>query len=112
VADSCDFLLESDHGYIPDLPQMFEKFSEIMLTCTPNSVNANGAPTSVFIHMREEEFVADVQIDDGIIKIINLDVQDPKAAAVLAEYPQVRWAEITRRALKIGLGYLKGGGKD
>ena len=35
---------------------MFEKFSEIMLTCTPNSVNANGAPTSVFIHMREEEF--------------------------------------------------------
>ena len=38
--------------------------------------------------------------------------QDPKAAAVLAEYPQVRWAEITRRALKIGLGYLKGGAKD
>ena len=61
---------------------------------------------------QEENFVADVQIDDGIIKIINLDVQDPKAAAVLAEFPQVRWAEITRRALKIGLGYLKGGGKD
>lgn len=56
--------------------------------------------------------VADVHIDDGIIKILNLEVQDPKAAAVLAEYPQVRWAEITRRALKIGLGYLKGGGKD
>jgi len=56
--------------------------------------------------------VADVQIDDGIIKILSLDIQDPKAAAVLAEYPQVRWAEITRRALKIGLGYLKGGGKD
>jgi hypothetical protein len=56
--------------------------------------------------------VADVQITDGIIKILNLDVQDPKAADVLAEYPQVRWAEITRRALKIGLGYLKGGGKD
>lgn len=56
--------------------------------------------------------VADVQIDDGIIKILNLEVQDPKAAAVLAEYPQVRWAEVTRRALKIGLGYLKGGGKD
>ena len=54
----------------------------------------------------------DVQIDDGIIRIVNLDVQDPKAAAVLAEFPQVRWAEITRRALKIGLGYLKGGGKD
>ena len=56
--------------------------------------------------------MADVQIDDGIIKIVNLDVQDPKAAAVLAEYPQVRWAEITRRALKIGLGYLKGEAKD
>jgi hypothetical protein len=56
--------------------------------------------------------VADVQIQDGIIKIANLDVQDPKAAAVLAAYPQVRWAEITRRAVKIGLGYLKGGEKD
>jgi hypothetical protein len=113
VADSCDFLLESDHGYIPDLPQMVEKLSEIMLTCTPHPVNANGAPTSVFTHYeRGGDSVADVQIDDGIIKILNLDVQDPKAAAVLAEYPQVRWAEITRRALKIGLGYLKGGGKD
>ena len=56
--------------------------------------------------------VADVQIDDGIIKILSLDIQDPKAAAILAEYPQVRWPEITRRALKIGLGYLKGGGKE
>ena len=56
--------------------------------------------------------MADIQIDDGIIKIANLDIQDPKAAAVLAEYPQVRWAEITRRALKIGLGYLRGGAKD
>jgi len=55
--------------------------------------------------------VADVQIDDGIIKILNLEVQDPKAAAVLAEYPQVRWAETTRKAVKIGLGYLKGGEK-
>jgi len=53
--------------------------------------------------------VADVQIDEGIIKILSLEVQDPKAAAVLAEYPQARWAEITRKALKIGLGYLKGG---
>lgn len=56
--------------------------------------------------------MADVQIDDGIIKILNLEVQDPKSAAVLAAYPQVRWAEVTRRALKIGLGYLKGGEKD
>ena len=53
--------------------------------------------------------MADVQIDDGIIKIQSLEVQDPKAAAVLSEYPQARWAEITRKALKIGLGYLKGG---
>jgi hypothetical protein len=112
VADSCDVLLESDHGYIPDLPQMVENFSEIMLTCTPRPVNAIGVFT-LSVHPHEEEiFVADVQIDDGIIKIVNLDVQDPKAAAVLAEYPQIRWAEITRRALKIGLGYLKGGARD
>ena len=91
---------------------MFEKSSEIMLTCTPYSVNAITASMGVHSLEEEENFVADVQIDDGIIKIVNLDVQDPKAAAALAEYPQVRWAEITRRALKIGLGYLKGGGKD
>ena len=56
--------------------------------------------------------MADVQIEDGIIRVVQLDIQDPKAAAVLAEYPQVHWPEITRRALKIGLGYLKGGGKE
>lgn len=56
--------------------------------------------------------MADVQIEDGIIKVVQLDIQDPKAAAVLAEYPPARWPEITRRAMKIGLGYLKGGGKD
>ncbi|MBA2251127.1 MAG: hypothetical protein H0W13_00255 [Nitrospirales bacterium] len=53
--------------------------------------------------------MAQVSIQDGIIRITELEIQDPKAAAVLAEYPEVRWAEITRRALKIGLGYLKGG---
>jgi hypothetical protein len=53
--------------------------------------------------------VADIQIDDGIIRILNLEIQDPKAATVLSAYPQARWAEITRRAVKIGLGYLKGG---
>lgn len=53
--------------------------------------------------------MAQVSVQDGIIKIMDLEVQDPKAAAVLGEYPEVRWAEITRRALKIGLGYLKGG---
>lgn len=56
--------------------------------------------------------VAQVKIEDGIIKVTELDVQDAKAAAVLAEYPEVRWPEITRRALKIGLGYLKGGAQD
>jgi len=56
--------------------------------------------------------VADIQIDDGIIRILALDIQDPKAAAVLAAYPQARWAEITRRAIKIGLGYLKGGEQE
>lgn len=53
--------------------------------------------------------VADIQVDDGIIRILTLDIQDPKAAAVLSAYPQARWPEITRRAIKIGLGYLKGG---
>lgn len=53
--------------------------------------------------------MAEVKIQDGIIKVIELDVQDPKAAAALAEYPEARWAEVTRRAIKIGLGYLKGG---
>ena len=82
-----------------------------MLTCTPSPVNAIDTFMCTFI-LEGGLVVADVQIDDGIIKILNLDVQDPKAAAVLAEYPQVRWAEITRRALKIGLGYLKGGARD
>jgi hypothetical protein len=58
------------------------------------------------------QIVAEVKIEDGIIKVSDLDVQDPKAAKVLAEYPQARWAEITRRAIKIGLGYLKGGAQD
>ena len=53
--------------------------------------------------------VADIRVDDGIIRILTLEIQDPKAAAVLSAYPQARWAEITRRAIKIGLGYLKGG---
>ena len=56
--------------------------------------------------------VAEIKIEDGIIRVVELDVQDPKAAAVLAEYPPARWAEITRRALKIGLGYMKGGAKE
>lgn len=56
--------------------------------------------------------MAEVKIEDGIIRVVELDVQDPKAAAALAEYPEARWAEVTRRALKIGLGYLRGGAQD
>ena len=56
--------------------------------------------------------MADVKLEDGIIRIKELDIQDAKAAKVLAEYPENRWAEITRRAIKIGLGYLKGGAQD
>jgi hypothetical protein len=58
---------------------------------------------------RENTFMAEIHIDNGIITIVNLDVQDTKAAAVLAAYPVERRAEMTRRAIKIGLGYLKGG---
>ena len=56
--------------------------------------------------------MADVKIDAGIIQINDLAIQDVKAAKVLAEYPEERWPEITRRALKIGLGYLQGGADD
>jgi len=56
--------------------------------------------------------VAEINLDDGIIRIKELDIQDAKAAKVLAEYPENRWPEITRRALKIGLGYLQGGADD
>jgi len=59
---------------------------------------------------QKEDFVADVKIEDGIIRIKELDIQDAKSSKVLEEYPEGRWPEITRRALKIGLGYLKGGG--
>lgn len=91
-----------------------------MLTCTPSRVNVTAGlwlterlcGSLEMTRLKEAITVADIQIEDGIIKIANLDVQDPKAAAVLAAYPQVRWAEITRRALKIGLGYLKGGERE
>ncbi len=56
--------------------------------------------------------MAEIRIEDGIIKVLQLDVQDQRAAEALAEYPESRWAEITRRAIKIGLGALKGGGRD
>ncbi|WHZ29093.1 MAG: hypothetical protein OJF51_003894 [Nitrospira sp.] len=81
-----------------------------MLTWVLKAVNATDASSSLFI--MEGGSVADIRIDDGIIRIQNLDIQDLKAAAVLAAYPQARWAEITRRAVKIGLGYLKGGESD
>ena len=56
--------------------------------------------------------MGEVRIEDGIIKIAQLDIQDFKAAKVLAEYPESRWTEVTRRAIKIGMGYLKGGAQD
>ena len=56
--------------------------------------------------------MADIQIDSGIITISDLNIQDVNAAAILAAYPPERRAEITRRAIKIGLGYLKGGEND
>ena len=56
--------------------------------------------------------MAEVKIEDGIIKVIGLEIQDLKTAKVLAEYPENRGCEITRRAIKIGLGYLQGGAQD
>ena len=87
-----------------------------MLASTPTAVNAI-APARVTVattvraeqRHEKERGVADVKIEDGIIKVRELDIQDPKIAAVLAEYPEARWAEIMRRAIKIGLGYMKGG---
>jgi hypothetical protein len=87
-----------------------------MLASTHTPVNAT-SPASWSSRTRsernrreeKERVVADVKIDDGIIKVRDLEIQDPKIAAVLAEYPEARWAEIMRRAIKIGLGYLKGG---
>lgn len=87
-----------------------------MLACTPQGVkqgpgsDATERDGSGWTVRRIQ--VADVHIVDGIIRILELDIQDPKAAAALAEYPETRWAEITRRAVKIGLGYLRGGGRD
>ena len=56
--------------------------------------------------------MANVKIEDGMIKVNDLIIQDPHAAKVLAEYPENRWTEVTRRALKIGLEYMKGGADD
>lgn len=56
--------------------------------------------------------MGEVRIEDGIIKVTELDIQDPKVARILAEYPENRWSEVTRRAIKIGLGYLKGGAQE
>lgn len=75
--------------------------------CQRTGVPGTGARTN-----KEEQRVAEVKVEDGIIRVVELDVQDPKAAAALAEYPEARWAEVTRRALKIGLGYLRGGAQD
>ncbi len=55
------------------------------------------------------EQAKEIRIEDGIVYITNLYLQDPQAAAALAEYPESRWPEMARRALKIGLHYMKGG---
>ena len=98
-----------------------------MLACVPRSVNATHstrlssksrfAGQNSASHARKEQTeggfaMPEIRIEDGTVRIANLDIQDPKAAAILAAYPPLRWAEITRRAIKIGLGYLKGGEKD
>jgi hypothetical protein len=80
-----------------------------MLAWAFRSVNVTSASSDI---ITKGGPVADIQIGDGIVRILNLDIQDPKAAAVLSAYPEARWAEITRRAVKIGLGYLKGGESD
>ncbi len=100
---------------------------EKMLTCTPYTVKKTRMKRLVITgdyeasrrgsqRMRTadkgETIVAEVKMEDGIIKIVDLDIQDPKVAKVLAEYPENRWCEITRRAIKIGLGYLQGGAQD
>ncbi len=55
------------------------------------------------------EQAKEIRIEDGIVYITNLYLQDHQAAAILAEYPESRWPETARRALKIGLNYMKGG---
>jgi len=55
------------------------------------------------------EQAKEIRIEDGIVYVTNLYLQDPQAAAILAEYPENRWPETVRRALKIGLTYMKGG---
>ncbi len=70
------------------------------------------APGTTRFTGTKETNVARVTIEDGIIKIAELDIMDPKTAAVLAGYPEARWAEMTRRAVKIGLGVLKGGAQQ
>jgi len=91
-------------------------YLKVMLTCDPIPVNATeiGRLTEKMDVRAQKKggFMADVTVQDGIILIKDLNVQDPKAVAVLMEYPEARWAEVTRRAIKIGLGYLKGGAQD
>jgi len=55
------------------------------------------------------EQAKEIRIEEGILYITNLYLQDAQAAAILTEYPENRWPETIRRALKIGLTYMKGG---
>jgi hypothetical protein len=62
-----------------------------------------------FLERSAMEQPKEVRIEDGIVYVTSLYLQDPQAAAILAEYPETRWPEVIRRALKIGLNYMKGG---
>jgi len=53
-----------------------------------------------------------IKIEDGVMYIKDFYLQDPQAAAILATYPEAKWPEMTRRALKIGLHYLKAGAEN
>jgi len=79
------------------------------LVITGNYEECKQETPKVWAKNNGRPIVAEVKIDDGIIKVVGLEIQDPKIAKILAEYPENRWCEITRRAVKIGLGYLKGG---
>ena len=93
-------------------PQNLGNYANMHLEASQRNVTSCTGTSEDRVVIEGGDPVAGVQIQDGIIRILELDIQDQKAAAALAEYPQARWAEITRRALKIGLGYMKGGGRD
>ena len=100
-------------------PETTGELTQIMLTWGPDRVNEHATQEAAVstcrgacLDVKGRTAVAEIKIEDGIIKVVQLDIQDPRSAEALAEYPEPRWAEITRRAIKIGLGVLKGGARD